>query len=426
MVHTADRELGRLVGDAAVRQATAEDSVDGVRPGCVVEPASAEALAAVLAWCSAERRSVIVRGGGTKMDWGRPAAAADVVVSMRGLARIVRHEPGDLTVTSEGGAAIADLNHELARHRQWLPLDVRSDRSTIGGAVATNESGPLRHKYGAPRDQLIGVRLALADGRMASAGGNVVKNVAGYDLGKLMAGSFGSLAVIVHATFKLAPVPTDQVSLICSFVDAVSAARAAAAVSESQLDPVVVDFDSIGSQTPQSGRCRLMIRFGGAAAAVVEELSAAQQLMAPFGPATREQLRGDTDAAFWQDYAGGIWSRRGAIVKASWLPACLSEVCGLVDQLRGLGIGETEFTARAAVGTGLIRLEGDVGAQVAAIARLREPHQPTRHVVVVRAAAEVKARLDVWGTPSSAASVLRAVKKSLDPAGILNGQRGPV
>src|SRR5262249_48256512 len=121
---------------------------------------------------------------------------------------VVAHRHGDLTATIQAGATLTDVNHTLGQHRQWIPLDAPwPDRATIGGIVATNDSGPRRHRDGAPRDLIIGIEIVLADGTAAKAGGIVVKNVAGYDVSRLMTGSFGSLAVIVGATFKLYPVP---------------------------------------------------------------------------------------------------------------------------------------------------------------------------------------------------------------------------
>src|SRR5205823_14395303 len=152
------------------------------------------------------RQTMGIRGAGTKSGWGRDARGADMILDMRSLNRVLAHEHGDMTATIEAGATLRDVNTALAEHRQWLPLDPPfADRATIGGILATNDSGPLRHRYGTPRDLVIGVQLATTDGVLAKAGGQVVKNVAGYDLSKLVCGSFGSLAAIVSATFKLAP-----------------------------------------------------------------------------------------------------------------------------------------------------------------------------------------------------------------------------
>jgi glycolate oxidase FAD binding subunit len=155
------------------------ESIDGVLPRDTIEPASAEDLAAALASAVRQHASVVIRGGGTKMGWGRTPAPVDMLLSTKRLNAVVAHEHADLTATIQAGARLADVNRALARHGQFLPIDSAFDEATIGGAVATNDSGPLRHRYGTPRDLLIGIRLALTDGRLIKAGGNVVKNVAG-------------------------------------------------------------------------------------------------------------------------------------------------------------------------------------------------------------------------------------------------------
>jgi len=165
-------------------------------------------MAEMLRRASEQKLSVVLRGAGTKLDWGRPPQRIDATLSTRGLYRLIAHQHGDLTATIEAGATLREVNVALSLHGQWLPLDPPfASEATIGGILATNDSGPLRHRYGTPRDLVIGTAVATADGVLAKSGGQVVKNVAGYDLSKLLAGSFGSLAAIVNATFKLSPLP---------------------------------------------------------------------------------------------------------------------------------------------------------------------------------------------------------------------------
>ena len=195
-----------LLGVDAVRLGTPADAMEGVVPRVIVEPASGEAVGGVLEWASREKLCVLVRGSGTKLGWGAAPRQIDILMSTARLNAVVAHRHGDLTATIQAGAKLGDVNRALAQHGQWIPLDPPSaDRATIGGLVATNDSGPRRHRYGAPRDLIIGVEFARADGRLAKGGGIVVKNVAGYDLPRLLTGSFGSLGVIVTATFKLYP-----------------------------------------------------------------------------------------------------------------------------------------------------------------------------------------------------------------------------
>ena len=150
---------------------------------------------------------MLTRGAGTKTGWGAEPEA-DIVLSTAKLNAVLAHRHGDLTATVQAGASLAGVNRALADRGQWIPLDPPwADRATIGGLIATNDSGPRRHRYGAPRDLIIGIDFVRADGVAAKAGGIVVKNVAGYDIARLLTGSFGSLAVIVGATFKLFPLP---------------------------------------------------------------------------------------------------------------------------------------------------------------------------------------------------------------------------
>ena len=170
-----------------------------------VEPATVEEVAELLAAATRSNQRIVIRGGGTTGDRSS-APDGDILLTTTRLNRVLAHRHGDLTATVEAGAVLDDVNRVLARQGQWIPLDPpRSDRATIGGIVATNDSGPRRHRYGAPRDLIIGVEIARADGVRAKAGGIVVKNVAGYDVARLMAGSYGCLGVIVNATFKLYP-----------------------------------------------------------------------------------------------------------------------------------------------------------------------------------------------------------------------------
>jgi glycolate dehydrogenase FAD-binding subunit len=431
MSATVDRDLGlrTLAGEGGCRTGTADDAIDDIQPRYVVDPVTPEALAAVLGWCSTHRQSVVIKGGGSKMAWGRRPAPIDVVLSTRRLGRVIRHEPGDLTATVEAGMAISDLNRELTRHRQWLPLDARSAAATVGGAIATNDSGPLRHRYGAARDQLIGIRVATADGRLASAGGNVVKNVAGYDLGKLVAGSFGGLAAIVSATFKLAPVPASSTTLVLSFGRPDDLGAAAAGISASQLDPLSIEADAKWGSRETDGAVswRLLVRFAGSPAAVEEQVAGAEALARPSVPTSTERRVDAADAELWIGRSRSMWEGPGAVVRASWMPAALPRVFALVGEAcREANLVEADLAGRAALGAGFIRLAGDTASQAAAIARLRGRQDVVTHVVVAKGDIELRASADVWGEPGSAAVIAGAVKRKLDPAGILNAARGPV
>ncbi|PYR34526.1 MAG: hypothetical protein DMF93_23355, partial [Acidobacteria bacterium] len=311
-------------------------------------PSTPDEVAAALRRAADARQTIAIRGAGTKSDWGRDGARADAILDMRSLNRVLAHEAGDMTATLEAGAALADVNRALAPHRQWLPLDPPfAERATIGGVLATNDSGPLRHRYGTPRDLVIGVQLATTDGVLSKAGGRVVKNVAGYDLGKLVAGSFGSLAAIVSATFKLAPLPAASKTLRADIADAASLARAIGAVMNSALDPIA--FEIVSRARAAGSRFGLLIRFASVAAAVDAQAAEAVATLQPYAAGVAA-LDGDAERSMWREHADAIWSGDGAIVRASWLPANIARVVEEVEAF--------EFVGRAAVGAGLVRITG--------------------------------------------------------------------
>jgi len=187
----------------------------GTDPDEEARPTSVDEVRALVAEADASGRAIIPWGGGTGQLYGYLPIRADIVLSLQGLNRIVAHEPGDLTVTVQAGATLADVQKTLARHGQFLPLDPQDadGPATIGGILATNAWGPARGGYGTVRDWLIGLSLVDAAGRLVKGGGKVVKNVTGYDLPKLHVGALGTLGVLVEATFKVAPLPEASTTL---------------------------------------------------------------------------------------------------------------------------------------------------------------------------------------------------------------------
>jgi glycolate oxidase FAD binding subunit len=389
----------------------------------VVEPETTEAVARVLRDASASGRKVVIRGGGTKSSWGREPRHADLVLSTSRLSRVLAHAAGDLTVSCEPGVPLHALNTQLAVKRQWLPLDSAFEEATIGGILATNDSGPLRHRYGTPRDLLIGVQLATTDGKVVKAGGQVVKNVAGYDLGKLVTGSFGSLAAIVAATFKLTPLPSAWATCRWTFADLAAAVDAAAALAATDLDPVALE---VHFRAGQSGvAIEILIRFASTPPGVEAQMPRAERCVHPFGPLTTERLADEADAAVWSAHGRRIWTGTGTIAKSAWLPASLGAVFTLLARAGREGT-TVEIIGRAGVGAGLVRIDGNAGMQVALARELRERTDLFTQVSLLRAPAEVTSTVDAWGPPASTASLLGAIKRAFDPAGVLTAGRGPL
>jgi glycolate oxidase FAD binding subunit len=206
---------------------------------------------------SAAGQRVRARGGGTKLGWGAPVAAPEVEIDMRAHDRVLEHNAGDLTAVVQAGVPLARLQEELAAHGQMLAIDPPLvEGATIGGTIATGDSGPLRHRYGAPRDLVLGMTVALGDGTLARTGGKVIKNVAGYDLAKLFTGSFGTLGVILDVSLRLHPRPATATA-VGGASDPGLVAAAAWQLVHSPLEAQCVDVRW------EHGRGLVLARFAG-------------------------------------------------------------------------------------------------------------------------------------------------------------------
>jgi glycolate oxidase FAD binding subunit len=295
-----------------------------VTAGTVLRPGTGAEVAAALKQASDAKQSLVIRGAGTKEGYGRTPSRIDVILDMQRLNHILAHEHGDMTATIEAGASLRHVNVALALHGQMLPLDPPfADRATIGGLLATNDSGPLRHRYGTPRDLVIGVQLATTDGTLAKAGGQVVKNVAGYDLSKLITGSFGSLAAIVSATFKLTPRPAASKTMRCGVRDGEALSAAVRTVMASQLEPVAFEVRAESApDVAQAFRLVVLVRFASLPEVVNAQVEQAQAGLKAC-TTSMELLDGDAERSLWNGHATQLWDEPGAIVRASWLPASI-------------------------------------------------------------------------------------------------------
>jgi glycolate dehydrogenase FAD-binding subunit len=362
-------------------------------------PSSADELASVLT----EGETVRIRGGGTKLAWGRPVEA-EIELSTSGLDRIVDHNAGDLTAVVEAGVPLAELQRQVGEEGQMLPLDPPDGGATIGGVVAAGDSGPLRSRYGGPRDLVLGVRAALPDGGVIKSGGRVIKNVAGYDLGKLLAGSFGTLGVIVEVAVRLHPRPERTATAAGGTTDSATLAAAALELSKAPLEHLCLDLRWGG------GDGALLARFGGAAAR--EQAEAALRLMGDAG------LGGslvEDDESAWSLQRDGQRSVDGTVVRVSGAPSKAPEVLAAATRLGARVVG------RAGLGLSFIAIEERSPDEVAAaVEQLRRELAPFP-CVVLDAPAEVRDRFNPWGELDPALLALMGrLKQLFDPAGVCN------
>jgi glycolate oxidase FAD binding subunit len=398
-------ELLRIV---PLRPATPADAVVGRLPARVVEPRDIENLAAVLKWANDKAVSVAVRGGGSKLEWGNRLRGLDLVVSTGALTRIVEHAHQDMTATVEAGCTIADFQRALAQHGQRLALDpLFAERATIGGVLATNDSGTLRTRFGSMRDLIIGITVALPDGTLARSGGKVVKNVAGYDLPKLFTGSLGTLGAIVQATFRLHPLPASEETFTSGYQEVRAANQFILKLLDSTLTPAAIQL-----RAGHGCGAYVDVRYEGIPAGIEAQIHRTETL------GTRQTSPADAWHAREE-----LWMHSGAscICKFSVLPDQIAGACEQAEKLAS-ELALDWVAVVQAVGIGLLRFEGD--AVASALEPLRESLERTGgSLVVLRCPDDVRDRIEAWGSAGSALPMMRRVKEQFDPAGILNPGR---
>jgi glycolate oxidase FAD binding subunit len=355
-----------------------------------------------------------------------------MVLALRRLDRILEHEPGDLTVTVEAGVAFDRLQAELGKRGQWLSLDpAASDRATVGGILASDASGPRRHLYGTARDLVIGLTVVGADGRVVRGGGKVVKNVAGYDLPKLYIGSFGTLGILVEATFKLRPRADVDRMVIARFDRLKDAGQAVRAVLASDLIPSaleLVDGETLRRLGPGGGAA-LLVGLDGIAPQVDWEVAELDRLLGPLGLVGSRVLDGPERDETWRALGGlGRPGHDGmaAVMKWAVLPTQLAELMdagAAAAQRNGLGAA---MAAHAGVGIVTAVLSGgaEPGAVAATLTEWRAlANGAGGHAMVEWAPLAVKERVAVWDAPGPTLRLMKGIKERLDPSGILNPGR---
>jgi len=369
-------------------------------------PATFEAAASVLARASADGHTVRLRGGGTKLAWGRVGPESPIELCTARLAQVVEHNAGDLTAVLEAGVRLADAQKRFATAGQMLALDpplaspASSDRNaTIGGIVASGDSGPLRHRYGAPRDLVLGMTVALGDGTIAQSGGKVIKNVAGYDLAKLFAGSFGTLGLILSVNVRLHPEPLAHATALGAGGDPTTVAAAARALAAAPLELDALDI------AWRAGRGGVLARCAGANP--VERAQRVAKMMRAAGLQDVDVT--EDDDALWARQRAGQRSSAGAMVKVSARPSALAEVLEAADLCGGVVVG------RAALGVSYVEVDP------VAVKRLLAALPAGARCILLDAPAELRAEIDPWGGEDGPAlELMRQVKSRFDPTGVCN------
>ncbi|MCS7207837.1 MAG: FAD-binding oxidoreductase [Dehalococcoidia bacterium] len=420
-------------------------AVDGLVPRLAVRPRTVEEVAQVLALAHQEGAAVVPWGGGTRMDLGGIPRAYEVALDLTGLHQPLEHSPANLTVRVGAGVTLEHLQKVLGREGQFLPLDPPlPHRATIGGTMASATYGPLCAGYGLPRDLVIGMGVVHADGTRTKSGGQVVKNVTGFEMHRLYTGSLGTLAVITEATFKVAPLPKEERTVVAAFPSAEGAVGAGLETVRIGLAPMAMEVltDSAWAMVPAPATPLapqgekvfwLLVRFGGPPSAVARQEREALAVCERFGVAggAVEVLKGEQGRALWRGVASWGWGEPYPPlgVRISCLPRQVVEVLQLLES------GEQDRGTRPAVAIhasiGVVRVfwpvspAGENAQDVAsALGRLRERvHGLGGRMVVERAPVEVKRLLDPWDVAPETLGLHRALKAQFDPKGVLNAGR---
>ncbi len=402
-------------------------AIDGAVPAAVTWPDEARGVGDVLRWATAQGLAVVPWGGGTQQRALPAPPRYDLALSTARLRRVLEYEPAELVVTVEAGITLAELAAILASAGQFWPISLPDpERATVGGAIATNAAGPERLRYGAARDLVLGVTVALADGSLVRGGGKVVKNVAGYDLTRLFTGSWGTLGVITSASLRLYPIPPIRQTLVVRCDSWTIAQAAALKLYSSPLGPHGLTVaPAAESEKGRSSSLNLFVRFGGPPATVARQLADARALVQDVGAQPMETLDGQTDAACWEALVRAAHRAPGVHLRASVLPsqvAAAAQVLSATAEAKGwpgyvmahVGAGTVWAAWEALPGPALASAVASARAQIAALGGW----------LVLQRAAPQEPPLDYWGpTTPGAHPLMRKIKAVLDPTGTLNPGR---
>jgi glycolate oxidase FAD binding subunit len=396
-------------------------SVQGMRPLCVVTPGNVEELQATLRIAAERRAALAAWGGGTQQLIGAPPTRLDLVVRTTRLNRVLAHTPDDLTISVEAGMTFGALRSYLAQHRQMLALDPPlPDRATIGGLIATATDGPRRLGYGTLRDVLIGIAVVEVGGRLSRGGGMVVKNVSGFDMMKLYLGSFGTLAVIASANFKLLPQPRAAGTILCRFNDPKPAFAALDELDGTQLAPVAAEYLNRNALAAvgQSGVCAMALMAEGLPQAVERQMNDMSAIMRRHGAQSVERLHGGEAEALWSAIADlpqtATLAADEAVVKLSVLPTDVASAIAQCEASAARVGASVAISARALSGVLYARVRSVTAAALTTL---------TAELPGLQWVATTLPDTPRWGAPPQGLDVMRRIRDEFDPLQLLNPGR---
>lgn len=420
-------------------------SVDGKRPCLVAFPETVEEVSQIMKVAYRESLAIVPRGGGTKIGFGREPHKVDVVICTGRLNHMIEYEPSDLVGIVECGISLKDFQKALRERSQFLAIDPPHIESgaTLGGIIATHDSGPRRLKYGTIRESLIGIKVVRADGSIIKGGAKVVKNVAGYDLPKLYVGSLGTLGIIVEGTFRLYAIPETSETLLISFPTLETLYETVCLILNSSLvpsclevlnPPIVNVISEKLNLDLKSGKYALAVRIESAEKAVRDQISKVKDI---WREKNGEEVlfEGKTEEAFWQEiieFPRRACGETRIICKASVLITNVPKVLQASEELSKSSGLKIYASARAGSGILTISMEidsaslphGGILPPVEAIKLLRDLVSSLKGTLVIQEAPlSLKSQIDIWGEAGASINVMKRLKALFDPNSILNPGR---
>ena len=420
------QSIEELLGAGIVAPGSASDAIDGLTPEVVASPSTIDELRELLSFADREGLAVAPRGGGTQLALGNRMKRLDAVADLSGINRIIQHNAADLTLVAEAGMTLNSLREILSAEGQFLALDAPlTEHATIGGTLAAGVSGPLKWQYGSARDLVIGMKVAQADGRITQSGGNVVKNVSGYDMARLHVGGLGTLGIITEVSFKLTPMPRQETTLVARFSSAVVCLTVALRIFNSGVVPIAMTMFSGDSGAipevpmPTDSHYALAVRLGGRPRTLRRMEN---DVFFTMREQTDKVERLDNEAAMlWSNLADFGYADGGRALLSARITTLPGNIADVAEAVTGKGA-----TIVAQPGYGMMNahwFDADLNlSDIVARAR-RASHRLGGSLIVEQAPLDVKDGLDVWDYTGESLEVMRRLKAQYDPNGTLNPNR---
>lgn len=426
--------MEQAIGAESVSEDVSNYAIDGILPKAVASPKSVDELGKVMAAAYQEGLAVAPWGGGTRIELGNKLGRLDVVANLSGLNQLIQHNSADLTVTVEAGMTFSELRSVLAERGQFLAIDPAiPDIATVGGTLAAGVSGPLRWQNGSPRDLVIGMKVVQPDGRQSKSGGQVVKNVSGYDMSRLHIGGLGTLGIIAEVSFKLTPMPRSEATILAAFDSDDKALQASIGIFNSYVMPLAMTtFDSRASSraniADMNGSHMLAVRLGGRPKSLERMVSDVSSLCQDSGAVSVDRAEENQATAIWRSLADFGWddiTKSAMSAKVSATPTSVSSIAKALAHDDKANPVLVSYPAYGMINAHWYADEGlssEKAAEVALASRAAA-HNLGGSMTIERCPVEAKAQLDVWDEVGEPIATMRRMKEQYDPKNILNPGR---